>query len=424
MIQATALIDGNNFYVACEQNIDPSLSGRPVIVLSNNDGCIVARSAEARALGLSMGQPYFKVRHKLERLGVVVRSSNYALYGDMSQRLMSLLAQNCKQIEIYSIDEAFVQINRPSDYDLHPWARQLRALAHQNLGLPIAIGIGASKVQAKLANHLAKKIPTEAGIFDLHMAKDQDYWLKTIDIEHVWGIGKQLASWCRMRGINTAQQLRDIPSNELRTKLGVRGIRLQHELRGETCLPMEIVPPQKKEICVSRSFSRPITNLKELSQAISTHIVRASEKLRKQKQRAGAITVFTRTSTFSKSFYSQSATIQLNMPSNDTAVLLTESRALTEQIFQPYRLLIKAGVLMQKLQGADHLQPNLLEQYNPKELQRREQLMKIIDNLNKRYGKGTVNWAPCLPNKSWNMGREQLSCSTTTQIIGIPIVST
>ena len=211
MNQATALIDGNNFYVACEQSIDPSISGQPVIVLSNNDGCIIARSPEARLLKIPMGKPYFKVRHELEQLGVVVRSSNYSLYGDMSQRLMNLLKQHSERIEIYSIDEAFAQINRPSNYDRLPWARQLRVLIHQHLGLPIAIGIGATKSQAKLANHLAKTIPKYAGIFDLMATKDQDYWLRAIDVENVWGVGKQLARWCRMRGINNAQQLRDMP---------------------------------------------------------------------------------------------------------------------------------------------------------------------------------------------------------------------
>ncbi len=423
MSQATALIDGNNFYVACEQSIDPSLSGQPVIVLSNNDGCIVARSSEARALDIPMGQPYFKIRHKLKQLDVVVRSSNYSLYGDMSQRLMSLLSQHCEQLEIYSIDEAFVQVNRPYSYDLHPWARQLRALVHQNLGLPISIGIGTSKSQAKLANYLAKKVSTQAGIFDLHMTKDQYHWLKAIDIEHVWGIGRQLSKWCRRRGINNAQELRDMPSNELRSKLGVIGIRLQHELRGEACLPIEIVPPQKRETSVSRSFGRPITSLEELHQAVSTYVIRASEKLRRQKQRAGAITVFTRTSTFSQPFYNQSATSQLNTPSNDTAVLLKEALSLTKQIFKPYRLLIKAGVVMQKLQSIEHLQPNLLEQYNTTELQRRELLMQTIDNLNRRYGDGTVNWAICLPSRSWSMRREQLGCISTTQVSEVPIVS-
>lgn len=423
MNQATALIDGNNFYVACEQNIDPSLVGLPVIVLSNNDGCIVARSPEARELGISMGQPYFKVRHKLKRLGVVVRSSNYALYGDMSQRLMNLLTKHCEKIEIYSIDEAFVQLNRPSDADLRPWARQLRALVHQNLGLPIAIGIGAGKGQAKLANHLAKALSTHAGIFDIHMAKDQDFWLKSIDIEDVWGIGHKFANWCRVRGVNTAQQLRDMPTNEICNKLGVAGVRLQHELQGEACLPLKIVNTPKQQICVSRSFGRPVTILEELHQAISIHIIRASEKLRKHNQRAGAITVFTRTNPFTKSFYSESATAQLDMPSNDTAVLLKAAITLTKQIFQPHHLLVKAGVIMEKLQSTDYLQPSLLTCYSPEGLKRRERLMHVIDKLNKRYGHGTLNWATCAPGQGWEMRQEQLSCAMTTRIIQVPIVN-
>ncbi|WP_320667568.1 Y-family DNA polymerase [Prochlorococcus sp. MIT 1307] len=422
MTQATALIDGNNFYAACEQNIDPSLSGRPVVVLSNNDGCIVARSSEARKLGISMGQPYFKIQHKLKKLGVVVRSSNYALYGDMSQRLMGLLKKHCEHIEIYSIDEAFAQISRPPDYDLRPWSRQLRALIYQNLGLPISIGIGGSKSQAKIANYLAKNISAHAGVFDLQINKDQTSWLKTINIEDVWGIGPQIARWCRMRGINTAQQLRDMPSNELHTKFGVTGIRLQKELQGKVCLPLRTVTPPKQQTCVSKSFSRPITSLEELHRAINSHIIRASAKLRKHNQRAGTITVFTRTSPFSESFYQQSATTQLNTPSNDTAVLLAEALTLTEKIFRPYCLLVKAGVIMKKLQSTDHLQPNLLRDYKPESLKRRERLMQTIDKLNERYGDGTVKWAACVLNQSWDIRREQLSCYTTTRINQLPIV--
>jgi len=174
MAQATALIDGNNFYASCEQSLDPSLIGRPVVVLSNNDGCIVARSAEARALGIAMGTPYFKARRELERQNVVIRSSNYALYADMSMRMMSLLEAHCEELEIYSIDEAFGRLSRPAQGDLQSWARQLRARVRRDLGLPIAIGLGASKGQAKLANRLAKQVPEHAGIFDLVQCGDTD----------------------------------------------------------------------------------------------------------------------------------------------------------------------------------------------------------------------------------------------------------
>ena len=326
MPQATALIDGNNFYASCEQSLDPALIGQPVVVLSNNDGCIVARSAEARALGIRMGTPYFKARRELERHNVVVRSSNYALYADMSQRMMSLLEAHCEELEVYSIDEAFGRIRRPRDGDLQGWARQLRARARQNLGLPIAIGLGASKAQAKLANRLAKQTPDHAGMFDLGQCDNPDRWLETIAIEDVWGIGRQLAHWCRLRGVSNARHLRDMPSGELRAKCGVVGLRLQRELRGHACLPLELAPAPKQETCVSRSFSRPITSQEELHQAIATYVVRAAEKLRKQRQRAAALTIYTRTSPFAPGFYSQAASTQLDLPSNDTAVLLQAAR--------------------------------------------------------------------------------------------------
>ena len=233
MHQATALIDGNNFYASCEQSLDPALIGRPLVVLSNNDGCIVARSAEARALGIAMGTPYFKARQHLNANNVVVRSSNYALYADMSQRLMSLLEAHCEELEIYSIDEAFGRICRPGNGDLQNWARALRARVRRNLGLPIAIGLGASKGQAKLANRLAKQVPAHAGIFDLGCCNNPDHWLETIAIEDVWGIGRKLARWCRLRGISNARLLRDMPSGELRAKCGVVGLRLQQELAKE-----------------------------------------------------------------------------------------------------------------------------------------------------------------------------------------------
>ena len=417
-----ALIDGNNFYVACEQSIDPSLIGRPIVVLSNNDGCIIARSSEARELGILMGQPYFKARRELERLGVVVLSSNYELYGDISQRLMKILTIHCEQIEIYSIDEAFAHINRPFDYNLRPWARQLRALIHQHLGIAIAIGIGSSKGQAKIANHIAKTIATHSGIFDLSIINDKDLLLKDIDVKHVWGAGRQLALWCQKRGIKTALQLRDMPNNELHAQFGVTGTRLQHELRGETCLPLKVVASKKQQTCVSRSFGRPITSLEELQQAVSSHVIRAGEKLRQQKQQAKAITVFTNTSPFSQSFNHQSATAELNIPSNNTTVLLKTSLILTRKIFRPYQLLVKAGVIMGKLQSTDQLQLTLFANHSAEEEQRSKLLMQTIDNLNKRYGNGTISWAMSILNKSWDVRREQLSYTNTTHINKIPIV--
>ncbi len=418
----TVLIDGNNFYAACEQSVDPSLGKRPLVILSNNDGCVIARNAEAKALKIPMGQPFFKIRKRLIALGVEVRSSNYALYGDMSRRFMAILKEHCEEIEVYSIDEAFAKIKRPINKDLQPWAKNLRATLYRNLGLPIAIGIGKNKSQAKIANHLAKTIAIHAGIFDLEITHNTEYWLELIAIENVWGIGYKLAHWCRMRGIKNALQLRDMPSNELKAKCGVAGLRLQNELRGFACLPIQPKQKEKIETCVSRSFCRPITSLNDFQEAIATYTVIAGEKLRKQKQFAGAITVFARTSAYSPSFYSQSATKRLNMHSNDTSILLAASLQLTEQVFKSSYLLSKAGVIMRDLLSSDHLQLHLLEKYSCKGDAQRKQLMLTIDRLNKRYGRNIVTWAACGIRPKWSMRRDYLSPAATTQITQIPVV--
>ncbi|WP_028952224.1 Y-family DNA polymerase [Synechococcus sp. CC9616] len=422
MPQATALIDGNNFYASCEQSLDPSLIGRPVVVLSNNDGCIVARSAEARALGIAMGTPYFKARRELQRQNVVVRSSNYALYADMSQRMMAVFEAHCEDLEIYSIDEAFGRMSRPHDGDLQSWARGLRARVRRDLGLPIAIGLGASKGQAKLANRLAKRVPGHAGIFDLIRCDDADGWLESVEIEDVWGIGRKLARWCRLRGISNARLLRDMPSGELRAKCGVVGLRLQRELRGHACLPLDLAPSPKQETCVSRSFSRPITSLEELRQAVATYVVRAAEKLRKQRQRAAALTVYTRTSPFIPAFYSQAASTTLDLPSNDTAALLETALPLVNHIFRPHRQLAKAGVLMQHLQGTDILQSHLLVPMSDEEQAKRERLMQTIDRINHKYGRNSLQYAACGLSQPWLMKREQLGANSTTRLDQIPIV--
>lgn len=422
--RATVLIDGNNFYASCEAVVDPSVMGRALVVLSNNDGCIVSRSAEARALGIPMGTPYFKVRSTLERQGVIVRSSNYALYADMSQRMMATLEPWVEELEIYSIDEAFGQLHRPRDGgDLTSWGQQVRRTVLRQLGLPVAVGIAPSKVLAKLANKLAKSSANHGGVFDLGAVIDPAPYLEAVPIEDVWGIGRKLSRWCRLRGIANAKALRDMSSGELRRKCGVVGLRLQHELQGMACIPMELVPPAKRETCVSRSFSQPIRELPQLKQAIATYLSRAAEKLRRQGQRTGAITVFVRSSPFNgTSFYSRAATVGLAVASNDTAVLLAAALPLAEQLFHPHKPLQKAGVLLQQLVGEDTLQHHLLVPLPEEQQQRRRSLMATIDRLNKRYGQGSVQWAACGFMPPWQMQRSRLSRAATTRLDEIPIV--
>lgn len=440
MAWATALIDGNNFYASCEAALDPSLIGRPLVVLSNNDGCIVARSAEARALGIAMGTPYFQVRRELERLGVVVRSSNYALYADMSHRLMLTLEPWVEELEVYSIDEAFGRLRRPagtgtgtgvggtggaadSGADLTAWGQALRAQVRRHLGLPVAVGIAPSKLLAKVANKLAKQNRAHGGVFDLGAVADPDPWLAAVAIEDVWGIGRKLSRWCRLRGVANALQLRDMASGELRAKAGVVGLRLQQELRGHSCLPLVAVPPAKRETCVSRSFSEPVRELPQLREAIATYLSRAAEKLRRQGQRTDTITVFVRSSPFNgTSFYANAATVSLPLASNDTAVLLAAALPLAERLFRPHKPLQKAGVLLQNLQPLQQLQHHLLTPLPPEQQQRREALMATIDGLNRRYGRGTVQWAACGLRPAWAMKRQQLSRAATTRLSDIPVV--
>ncbi|MCP9850487.1 Y-family DNA polymerase [Cyanobium sp. Morenito 9A2] len=423
--QAIALIDGNNFYAACEQALDPALLGRPLVVLSNNDGMVVSRSAEARRLGIAMGLPYFKLRPVLERHGVAVRSSNYALYGDMSQRLMTLLEAACEELEVYSIDEAFARLHRPAGGDLGPWARELRARIRQSLGLPIAIGLASTKVLAKAANRLAKGNPAQAGVLDLGRAPgsgELEDWLERVAIEDVWGIGRRLSRWCRLRGVANARQMRDMPSGELRARCGVVGVRLQLELRGMACLPLQQGVPAKQETCVSRSFSRPVGELEELRQAVASYVVRAAEKLRRQRQLAGALTVFARTSPFADGFYSQAASVRLPLASQDTAVLLAAALPLVGRLYRPHKRFQKAGVLLQELQGEELLQQHLLVPQSPEQQGRRAALMETVDRLNGRYGRGTVQWAACGLDPLWAMKRERLSGAATTRLEHVPVV--
>ncbi len=424
MGQATVLIDGNNFYASCEAALDPSVIGRPLVVLSNNDGCIVSRSAEARAMGIPMGTPWFQVRHDLERRGVIVRSSNYGLYADMSQRLMTSLEAWVEELEIYSIDEAFGRLHRPpGDGDLSAWGRDLRCQVRRQLGLPVAVGIAPTKVLAKIANRIAKRDLSHGGVFDLDRAGDPDPWLEAIAIEDVWGIGRKLSRWCRLRGISHARALRDMPSGELRRRCGVVGVRLQQELRGHSCLPLVAVPPAKQETCVSRSFSEPVTSLEGLRQAIATYLSRACEKLRRQGQRAGSVSVFVRSSPFNGTrFYANAATVHLPLASNDTAVLLVAALPLAERLFRPHKPLQKAGVLLQDLQPVEVLQHHLLAPLPPEQQRRREALMAAIDGLNRRYGSGTVQWAACGLHPRWTMRRSRLSRAATTRLSDVPVV--
>ena len=422
MASTLALIDCNNFYAACEQAFDPLLQGRPVVVLSNNDGCIVARSREARQLGIGMGTPYFKVAQQLQGLGVVVRSSNYALYGDMSARVMACLGARVPELEVYSVDEAFARTPALEAGALLAWGAELRVLVKQQLGLSIAVGMAPSKVLAKLANRLAKVDPARAGVFRFPTAAALEPWLEAVPVEEIWGVGQRLARWCRLRGLTTAWALSQANPALVKRQWGVVGLRLQQELRGISCLPLVQGPTPKRETCVSRSFSQPIEDLRQLREAVATYVVRAAEKLRRQRQLTACLTVFIRTSPFQAGFYANSATVKLPLATNDTTVLLQAALPLVAQLFRRGYRFHKAGVLLQELQPLGQLQQHLFVSLSPQQQQRREALMQLVDQLNGRFGAGTLQWAVTGLQPPWFMRRGHLSPSYTTRLKELPLV--
>ncbi len=415
-------IDGNNFYASCEQLIDPSIKGKGLVVLSNNDGCIIARSSEARKMGIPMGQPYFKLKNKLNQLNIKVRSSNYELYGDISNRLMQLLRKNCEELEIYSIDEAFGTIKRPKEKCLYNWAKNLRALVYQNIGIPISIGIGETKVLSKISNHLAKTIQNNSGVFDIGMIENKNPYLTQIKVDKVWGIGRRMCIWLKNKGVTNALEFRNMPSNQLKEKYGVVGLRIQNELKGNLCIPVKEESPDRKEICVSRSFAYPIDNLEELNQAIIKYVLIASAKLRKYNQLSSSITVFTNTNIHSKDFFKSKSTGRINVPTSDSKILIKKSLELTKQIFKPYKKLIKAGIILHKLQSNKYKQELLFNQKVIEKDLYQERLNYIIDEINNRNGRDTINWGSSMIEKEWSPCRKKISHINTTKIESIPTI--
>ncbi len=415
-------IDGNNFFASCEQMIDPSIKEKGLVVLSNNDGCIIARSSEARRMGIPMGQPYFKLKNKLNQLNINVRSSNYELYGDISNRLMQLLRKNCEELEIYSIDEAFGSIKRPKGNCLYQWGKDLRALVYQNIGIPISIGIGETKVLSKISNQLAKKTQNNSGMFDIGIIQNKDPYLNQIKVDNVWGIGKRMSIWLKSKGITNARELRDMSSDQIKGKYGVVGLRIQNELKGKLCIPIKETSSDRKEICVSRSFSYPIDSLEDLSQAIIKYVLIASAKLRKYNQLSSAITVFTNTNTHSKDFFRNEATEKISVPTSNSKIMIEKSLSLTKEIYRPYKKFIKAGVILHKLKSNKYKQNIIYDKQNIHEELYLQRLDNMIDSINSKNGIDTINWGSSMIEKEWIPRRKKLSSIKTTTIKNIPTI--
>ena len=403
-----ALVDCNNFYASCERVFDPSLRGKPVVVLSNNDGCVVARSNEAKALGIEMGAPWHLHKEKFAKAGVMVRSSNYTIYGDMSRRVMRIIAGFAPNMEIYSIDEAFLGLG--GFRDLEAYAGRLRATVLQWTGLPVSIGIAPTKTLAKVANRLAKK---GDGVELLLTQEAQEMALAGMELTDLWGIAGRMAKRLTATGFTTPLQLRDCDPPTLRQHTSVVMERMARELRGVPCHGLVELVPKAKSIMCSRSFGRAVTERTELEQAISSYTERASAKLRRQRLTCPALQVFVMTNPFkaSEPQYVASKTVHLAVASADSSKLATAALKGLAAIWRPRLRYNKAGVILLDLVAAAGVQGDLWE---APDTVRSKALMRAVDQLNAEYGRETITLAASGRRQAWRMRSERRSPRYTT----------
>lgn len=421
-----ALVDGNNFYVSCERCFNPRLVGRPVVVLSNNDGCVVARSQEAKDLGLKMGVPWFQVRHLEAEAGLVAMSSNYALYADMSHRMMTLLGSYAPAQEVYSIDESFLDLTGVCG-DPTAYGHTMRVHVLQWLGLPTCVGIGPSKTLAKLANHIAKKNVGQdwAGVCNLTQldAAARDALMARIDVGEVWGVGRRLAAALNENGVRTVLDLRRAHAPDIRRRFSVVLERTVYELNGIACLAMESVPAARQQIVCSRSFGAPVMDEAQLGEAVSEFCTRAAERLRSQDSVAGRLQVFIMTSPFRKrdKQYSNAITLPFTTPTADTRLLTSAALGGLARIYQPGFRYAKAGVMLLELQPASAVQLGL--DFDAHTSARMTRAMAAVDALNARFGRGTVMVGSAAPRpaQGWQMQQGRRSPDFTSDWAQLPV---
>ncbi|SIR16573.1 translesion error-prone DNA polymerase V subunit UmuC [Aeromonas hydrophila] len=422
MPTAIALVDVNNFYASCERLFRPDLKERPIVVLSNNDGCVVARSAEAKAIGIKMGVPYFQIRQFFEAMGGIWFSSNYALYGDMSQRVMTILEGMAPAVEVYSIDEAFVELNESWAGDLVAYGRQIRKRVQQWTGLTVGVGIGPTKTLAKLANYAAKKWPATGGVVDLRDEARRARLMAITPIEEVWGIGRRLTAKLGSQGIRTVAELVAADPKSLRRQYGVVVERTVQELRGIPCADLEQLAQAKQQIICSRSFGERITQIGPMHQALAGYMERAAEKLRAEGMCCRHVTLFIRTSPFSDKapYYGNQVSTRLAMPTHDTRALLAQIPALLPRIWRDEQRYQKGGVMLADFTPMGMQQGDLFA--GDQQAPRSEALMQVIDKINRgRLGK-VYFAARGRDTKEWMMKREQLSPRYTTCFNELPAV--
>ena len=415
-----ALADCNNFYASCERVFDPKLEGKPVIVLSNNDGCVVARSQEAKDAGITMGEPLFKCRDRIRRHGIIVRSSNYALYQDLSNRVVQSIRHFIPDVEVYSIDEVFLDLDPLAGRDLEAICRNARTAVGQWTGIPISIGIGPTKTLAKIANRFAKRNPELSGVCHLPTTgTERDHMLATVDVQDIWGVGRRWAARLRQLGVHTALDMSRMPTAELRRRFNVVAMRTGMELRGVACQEIQDLAIPRKTMVRSRSFGEMVTEWEDMAEAIASHAIRAAEKLRAEGARAAQLSVFIDTNRFRTDLpqYHRSGCEELLPATNTTPVILKKALAIGQHLWKNGYHYKKAGVMLSEITfGAT--QAGL---FDPREPQRDKRLMQAMDQVNMKMGSGTLHPAASgLTRRAWAMAQRFRSPRYTTRWDELP----
>ena len=413
-----ALIDCNSFYVSCERLFNPKIRKKPVVVLSNNDGCIISRSNEAKVLGIKMGEPYFKEKDIIVKNNVQVFSSNYSLYGDISRRVMRTLKRFNSDIEIYSIDEAFLDLSNFPDNEVENVGHEIRNIVLKWTGIPTSIGIAKTKTLSKVANHIAKK--KQSGVTSFIGIENIDSILEKVEINDVWGVGKQLTKFYHKSGIYNAKQLKNVSNTWIKKSSNVLSSRTAMELRGIPCIDLEATSSKRKSCVVSRSFGQRVENFQELKEAIASYSLNASEKIRSESLVTKSITVFIRTSPFQSRFgyYSNSKTIDFPIATNNSIEIVKAAISSLETIFKNGYRYQKAGVMLSRLSDSVDGK-NLFSSEKDKKI---NSLMKSIDNTNHRYGRSTLSLASAGVHKRWNTRRQHYSKIDTVDFYCLPTI--
>ena len=413
-----ALVDCNSFYVSCERLFNPKLRNKPVVVLSNNDGCIISRSTEAKALGIKMGEPYFKAKNIIIKNNVKVFSSNYSLYGDLSRRVMRTLKRFNSEMEVYSIDEAFLDLSNFPDNEIEGVGKEIRSIVLKWTGIPTSIGIAKTKTLSKVANHIAKK--KQSGVVSLIGVENIDPILEKVEVNDIWGVGKQLTKFYHKNGIYNAKQLKNKSNTWIKKSSNVLSSRTAMELKGISCIGLEKTSAKRKSCVVSRSFGQRIEDFQELKEAVASYSLNASEKIRSEALVAKSITIFIRTSPFQSryGFYSNSKTIDFPIATNNSIEIVKAALSGLETIFKTGYSYQKAGVLLSHLSNSSNGK-NLFSSIQDEKI---NTLMKSIDNTNYRYGRSTLSLASAGVHKKWNMRRKHSSKIDTADFYCLPTI--